>query len=242
MRNFFFSELPSTNEKARFMKPEYPDEELWIYTDNQFKGKGQSDNCWLSQTGANITGSLVVYPKYLRAREQFMLSKVISLAACDFLELFLPDVRIKWPNDLYIDDKKAGGILIENDIEGEMVSNSIIGVGININQLKFDAKLPNPVSLSQITEIQYDLEEMINLFLDVFMPWYSHLERGENQFINGHYINKLYRYKEFAPYRIKGKWVEAKIVNVNEYGHLILKLKSGEEQSFDLKEIEFILD
>ncbi|MCD6347280.1 MAG: biotin--[acetyl-CoA-carboxylase] ligase [Bacteroidales bacterium] len=241
MRNFFYKELPSTNKQAKLLRIKYYGEELCIYTSNQFRGKGQAGNEWICEAGANITVSLVVYPEYLLAADQFILSKIISLAVCDLLELFLQQVVIKWPNDIYVGDNKIGGILIENDIIGESISSSIIGIGLNINQQEFDNSLPNPVSLTQITHVQYDLNEILSLFLNFFQSRYSDLLAGSSKGIHEDYIAKLYRYKVFAPFSSSGKWFEARIIDVGPFGHLILENKSGEKKSYNFKEIEFII-
>ena len=121
------------------------------YTDTQRAGRGQRGNSWESQPGKNLTFSLLLRPEHIPANQQFLLSQAVSLAATDVLNRYASGFSIKWPNDIYWEDKKIAGILIENVLSGSTFARSIVGIGLNINQERFISDAPNPVSLFQIT-------------------------------------------------------------------------------------------
>src|SRR5690554_2262357 len=128
-------EVESTNLYLRqLVREEHPEEGSVVIADYQTGGRGQMGNSWLSAKGENLLFSLLIYPRGVKANEQFIISRIASLAVKNTLDQFTDDIRIKWPNDIYWKDKKIAGILIENDISGRVITNSIIGIGININQ------------------------------------------------------------------------------------------------------------
>ena len=124
-------------------------------------GKGQVGNSWESEAGKNLMFSVLLHPDFVPANQQFLISQISALAVQQMLETFVKPISVKWPNDIYWNDKKICGMLIENDIAGTKLINSIIGIGININQKKFISNAPNPVSLTQITGKEYDLHGCI---------------------------------------------------------------------------------
>jgi BirA family biotin operon repressor/biotin-[acetyl-CoA-carboxylase] ligase len=237
----FHKRLNSTNLFANQYAEEHaPGNPVWIRTDDQFEGRGQGDHTWISEAGLNLTGSFLLYPDKLSGSDQFCLSMVASLASADFLELFLEDVRIKWPNDLYVNKKKIGGILIETSVMGTMINQAVIGVGINVNQVRFDDNLPNPVSIRQITSFEYDIREIEDLFIDCFLSWYRLIDSENKSDLKDAYLKKLFRFKEFAPYKTDGKWFRARILDVNQYGHLVLENELGQKREYAFQEVEFI--
>lgn len=239
---YFHKRLNSTNLYVSQMLSKHPaTEPFWVRTDDQFAGRGQGSHTWISEAGQNLTGTLAIFPHQLAASRQFDLSKTFALAAAGFLELFTDEIRIKWPNDLYAGDRKIGGILIETSILGKFIDHAILGIGININQLEFYRDIPNPISISMLTGLRYDLTEMENLFLETFRNRYSLIESGNFEEINDQYINKLYRFREFANFKTVDKIFSAKILGVSEYGHLILQTNSDTIQSYAYQEVEYIL-
>ena len=242
MKSFFCKRVDSTNlESRRILNRGEVAEPFWLTAHDQFAGRGHIDSQWESEPGMNFTASLVLYPSKLAAFNQFQLSKLVSLGLADFFELYLDNVKVKWPNDLYINDQKIAGILIENEISGEWISRSIIGIGVNINQTSFVSDAPNPVSLGELTGLNLDLQEISDLIRSRVEIRLESMHSISHKDLDQEYLKKLYRYKEFAPYRHKDFWIEARIIGIEEYGELVLEEKSGEIKSFGFKEIEFIL-
>lgn len=242
MKSFFYNRVDSTNlEAKRKLKRDYDDKAFWIITDDQYAGKGYGKSQWESEPGSNFTGSLIFFPKGLPASQQFRLSKSVSLGIADFLELYLDNVKIKWPNDLYVKDKKIGGILIENEIIGDLISLSVMGVGVNINQSTFLSNAPNPVSLKQIIGVELELKEVIGLLSSSIENRLEQLTPLSMESLDKEYLCKLYRFNEFAPYKYHNQWLEGKIFGIGEFGELLIKDKKNIIHSFGFKEVEFIL-
>lgn len=241
MKRFFYKRVDSTNlEARRILQQGNVDFPFLVISDSQFAGRGHGSNSWESEPGHNFTATLVWNFKNLPAVQQFSVSQSVSLAIIDFLSLFTNDPKIKWPNDLYIKESKIGGLLIENDIIGQSIKLSIIGIGLNINQEKFFSAAPNPVSLSQVLGFSLDLREVEDLIMNCLNARLTELHTVSRQVLNEEYLSHLFRYKEFAPYREGDQWIEARIVGVGEFGTLLLEEKAGCLREFGFKEIEFI--
>jgi BirA family biotin operon repressor/biotin-[acetyl-CoA-carboxylase] ligase len=214
------------------------------YTDYQTAGKGIDSNIWHSEAKKNLLLSLAVKPENLEPVHQFMLTKAISLAVVDAVSLYVDveKLSIKWPNDIYYDNSKLAGILISNTINANQIELSIIGIGLNVNQLKFPEKVPNPVSISQITAKQYDLEDVLNKLLLAVNDRLIQLKEADlHHFISFEYLSRMNRLEVWENYRYQGKIIRARILGVNNYGQLHLEPEHGEIIFCDFKEVEFIL-
>lgn len=210
------------------------------FAHEQTAGKGQRGKKWIAATGENIMMSIVLEPKSLSVNEQFVLSACMALGCYDLLNKYLPDeVFIKWPNDLYFRDRKAGGILIENIISGENWKYAIVGIGMNINQTKFDQRLPNPVSLKQATGRTFDLIDMAKQLCGSIEKKYHEVESGKKEDVIAEYNQHLYQRNN--PVRLKkgNEIFETIIKEVSVHGKLIAIDK--EERSFDFGEVEWVL-
>ncbi len=207
----------------------------------QESGKGQGDNSWESEKEKNLLFSMILYPDFLAIDNNFLLSKTISLGILDYLKLKTKNVKIKWPNDIYINDEKIAGILIENTIKGSTINQCIVGIGLNLNQSMFISDAPNPVSLSQITGDFYSTKDELEILRDCIRTFYEKLRKSKFEEINELYINSLYRFNEFYNYTSNNNTFEARIKGVNEYGHLQIEKSNHEKFEFDFKEIEFII-
>ncbi len=208
-----------------------------FYTHRQTAGRGQGKNVWESETGKNITASIYLKPQGITTQNQFILSMAISLGVYDFLLPYIPDgLRIKWPNDLYVNDKKIAGILIECSSTKQYVNNLIAGVGININQKTFPDHVPNPVSLIQISQKEHDLSNLLPELQQAIWKQFVSI----NQHTTARYKQLLYRNKGYFPYQVGEKTFEAQFVDINPFGHLILETKSGKHYTYQLGEIHFL--
>ena len=210
-----------------------------VVADFQTSGKGQGRNVWESEDGKNLLFSIALDMSFLKAENQFVLTQLISVVMIDVLKKYLPEdsLFIKWPNDIYFNDKKIAGILIKNEIKGMMLGTSIIGIGLNVNQTDFDKNLPNPISMKMITGKDYDLEEIL---MEVNESTSLQVNKCQSQSsIANSYINHLYRYKQWAMYEHEGVEKEMMIIGYDRFGRLVLKEKNDREVVCDLKEILF---
>jgi BirA family biotin operon repressor/biotin-[acetyl-CoA-carboxylase] ligase len=213
-----------------------------IMADFQSSGRGQRQNAWFSDVGCNLMFSLLLKPNFLAVEKQFELNMMISVAIHKALSGFLLDgLRIKWPNDIYFEDKKIGGILIENSIQGSLLKNSIIGIGINVNQHNFPLDLQaRASSLTQILQRNVDLTELFGEICTQIEVNYLKLKRGDGKSLRTSYIEKLYRRGKIAQYQSLNGEFWGTIEGVNEIGKLLIRLGSGEVSEFNFKEILYL--
>ncbi len=237
----YLESVDSTNSYLKNSSNNKPEEGLLVYTKEQLAGRGQRENHWESETNKNLLLSFIVYPVFLKADEQFILSKFVSLAMFDFLSQFIDNVYIKWPNDIYINNKKIAGVLIENTIKGKLISSSVIGIGININQEHFRKDIPNPISLKMITQKTYDIHELLHLFIDKLNNWYNKLLSGEIKKIDKLYLGSLFRYNEIHNFMVNDKKIRAKIIGIDENGRLMIEMENGSIEVFAFKEIKYCI-
>lgn len=215
-----------------------------IVTDNQTAGRGQRGNIWLAEPGQNLTFSLVLRPNFLPAARQFWLNIAVSVGITDAL-LPLTDglIRIKWPNDLYIETQKTGGLLIENTIQGQWLAWSIVGLGLNLNQTTFT--YPTATSLQARFPLPegYHLPGVLTSICEHIEKRYLQLKAGHEAILKATYLQRLYRFGEAGRFRDAqtGTIFTGTLVGVNENGQLALMVGS-DRQYFNFKEIEFLHD
>ncbi len=205
-----------------------------IYAKKQTAGRGQKGNVWLAPEGQNLTFSLILTPSFLRPAYQFELTVFISIAMIRYLKSLGIEAKIKWPNDIYVKNKKLGGILIENKIKGSKLGYSILGVGLNVNQTDFG--MLNATSLMLEKNKKYSVyEELFNLF-DYLNQVYDALKRGEE--IRPEYM----QYLVGTDYEIlydDGEQFLSRVVNVDDYGALELN-KNGIIKKYGVQDVKFI--
>jgi BirA family biotin operon repressor/biotin-[acetyl-CoA-carboxylase] ligase len=212
-----------------------------IMAESQFNGRGQQTNRWHSEAGKNLTFSLLLKPAFLPLQQQFDLTRAISLGVITGLQQVtgLP-VKIKWPNDIYYGDKKLGGILIENLVQGSNIKNSVIGIGLNINQESFPSEIPNAASVKQILQKDYDLNALLSQICGYIEAWYLKLKAGRVNEIREQYMANLYWLNQEREFMSdKGEKFTGKIIAVRNNGFLVLSTESGEKE-FTLKQIQFL--
>jgi len=236
-------ETESTNSHAiRLLAQTRPAEGSVIITDYQTRGKGLDTNSWESEKGMNLTFSLILYPEFTADR-QFIFNKSVSLGICDFLHEELPEqkVTIKWPNDIYIGDKKACGILIQNSLIGNRFDYVVVGIGLNVNQTLFVSDAPNPISMKMATGKDYNLDILLEKLLDSVFKRYAQIKPETSSKIENEYQKALYRVMEWHDYLVKNAKITARITGTNEYGQLMLETETGEVLVCDFKEVKFVL-
>ena len=235
-------ETDSTNKYLNELCNKQCVEELTTITaDFQTSGRGQRGNSWESEAGQNLMFSFVLYPTFLKARRQFLLSQIISLAIKEELERYVSNISIKWPNDIYWKEKKICGMLIENDLMGRNISQSIVGIGININQEAFHGAAPNPVSIYQITGKQYDIFEILKNIMLRIQSYYCQLKKDDTTSIVTRYTESLFRKDGMHRYKDADGEFLAQIVCVEPEGKLILEDEIQTKRGYMFKEVEYLL-
>ena len=222
-------------------KQSVPKEFTTVVADFQTSGRGQRGNSWESESGKNLLFSFVLFPTFLEARRQFLISQIISLAIKEELDTYTSEISIKWPNDIYWKEKKICGMLIENDLVSKYINQSIAGIGININQELFLSTAPNPVSLFQITQQQHDIAQIASNIIVRIQEYYALLQKGETQSIAHRYKEALFRKKGMHLYRAGECEFKACIVDVEPDGRLVLEDEFWERKEYMFKEVEYIL-
>ncbi len=235
-------EVVSTNDHLKMLaiEDELPEGAV-VVAQCQKNGRGQGGNFWESTAGKNLIFSLLLRPSFLKAEDMFMISKVVSLGIIGYLKGIDKHFTIKWPNDIYYRNKKLGGILIENQLLGSKLNFMIVGIGININQDIFESDAPNPISLKNIFNKKFALNECLNGILISIGLWYNRLGNGETDKISEAYFSYLYRNSSYHEYRAGNRTFIAKIVSVDNDGRLNLTTYDGEKKSFYFKEVEFVI-
>lgn len=235
-------ETNSTNNYLKeLLQTQNVDEGTIVWADFQSAGKGQRGNGWESEAGKNILFSIVLFPGFIKAGEQFILSQIVSLAVANCLQEYTKGISIKWPNDIYWNEKKICGILLENTILEDNIGYSVAGIGININQDNFRSNAPNPVSLKQITNRDYNLEKILKTVVDNINMYYQQIKIGKTDSLIKQYKESLFRKDGYHLYNDGISNFLARMQDVDSSGLLILKTKEGEERHFAFKEVKYII-
>ena len=209
------------------------------FAHEQTAGKGQRGKKWEMEPGKNIALSLVLQPYHLKASQQFYLSAAMALACFDFFSAYAGDeTKIKWPNDLYWRDRKAGGILSETLYHGNQWKYAVVGIGININQVNFDKGLRNPVSLKQITGKDFDTVALSKELYALLMKKAEELNSTSFEKTIKEYNQHLYRLNERVKLKKENLVIETMVKGVSPQGSLVT-LDSIERQ-FGFGEVEWI--
>ena len=239
----------STNVYIRELLEKAPlDEGLIVWALEQYAGKGQRGSSWLSQPGVNLTFSVLLRPHFLAIKDQFWFTKALALSVAEFVSSSLgegPEVRIKWPNDVYVNDRKIAGILIENILEKSLIKYSIAGIGININQETFDPSLPNATSLKLLSGKEFDLNACLENICVSIEKFYLQLRSADYKKIDEAYHKLLYRKDIWSKFSMNGEPTEGMIKGVSAAGHLLINTKTGAEiqsnQALEVSDVKHLV-
>lgn len=240
-----FKIIDSTNNEAqRQLTAGVPQEDFVIRAEFQTDGRGQRGHTWDSQNAENLTFSYVFFPEKLEVQNQFQLSQTAALSVAEFLEKnSVPDISIKWPNDVYAGGlKKICGMLIENTLSGHYIKSSIIGIGINVNQSLFRENLPNPVSMTNLTGKFYNLDEMFYEIVSILRRRLSELQKENFPALKEEYMKKLLGLNRTLIYSSEGKIFKGVIKDVDSHGYItIFNENAGEEKTYDFNQVNLII-
>ncbi|MDD2595099.1 MAG: biotin--[acetyl-CoA-carboxylase] ligase [Bacteroidales bacterium] len=206
----------------------------------QTAGRGQRGNRWESGKAMNLTFSILFKPTNIAANQQFIISEIVTLGIVDYMRSHGLAATIKWPNDIYINDLKICGILIENTVMGDKLTDSIAGIGVNLNQTEFCSDAPNPTSLSIMTGRQYDVRVELDCILSYIFQYYDMTDYSS---LEEKYLDIMYRRGEFHKYTdcTTGMEFTAKIIGIDKTACLVTEHTDGSIHSYAFKEIKYIL-
>jgi BirA family biotin operon repressor/biotin-[acetyl-CoA-carboxylase] ligase len=241
MRNLIkINTIDSTNHwlKAQSVQQTFSEGTV-VMAEFQTAGKGQQGNLWESEAGRNITCSIILYPEFLPVKQYFLLSEAVALGLKDAIEHYLRPVEIKWPNDIYYQNKKLAGILMENQWYGQMIGQSVIGIGLNVNQEQFSDIAPNAVSMKQILGEETNINLLMEKMIDAILFRYNELKVGNIRSIVSAYHDALYRKSGFHLFADKNGRFIARTERVADDGLIHLITDTEEKRSYTFKEVSY---
>lgn len=207
-----------------------------IRANHQINGRGQRENNWLSTAGKSLCISILLYP-IVDLNRQFLFNKCISLAICQTLNNYDISAKIKWPNDVYVKQRKISGLLIENTISGNKLMRSVIGIGINVNN-ELD-EMPSAISLKECVGKQVMIDDLLISLCENIEKNYFLFKRNSKS-INHHYHENLFKKGEVQTFTSKNETFQAIIESVNDLGQLVL-LKDNERVSYAVGDVRFMI-
>lgn len=237
--------LPSTNTFAlSLLRSENLAEGTVVLTFNQLQGKGQAGNTWYSEPDKNLTFSTVLCPTFLDLNELFYLSKMAAVALREAVAELLPreKVEIKWANDLFINGKKAGGILIENQLEQNRLKYAVVGIGLNVNQTHFAPEIAQiATSLRHYSISEWDILKVCEKILQKMETFYLLLRQGKREELDRKYLNHLLGYGEEKWFLVGDEKRKMYVAGVEKSGRLATA-ENGKMFYFDIKEVKWLLE
>lgn len=234
--------LSSTNECVRSLEG-FGKDDIVLTALEQTKGRGMDKNTWHSEVGKNILMSLAFNPLLDDASRQFEISTAIALGVLDVLKSFLPnqdDLFIKWPNDIYAGDFKICGMLIEHQLIGSSIKQTIAGIGLNVNQDVFPDNLPNPVSMKMLSGMEFNPDDVLS-GITMYISKRLLEQRADAEGQKSEYLQSLYRRDGFWPFLFQAEKINARIIGIDQYGQLKLQTESGNHITAAMKEISYLI-
>ncbi len=237
-----FKTLDSTNAYLQRKQSETDIRNWVVSADEQTAGKGMGNNGWESEIGKNLTFSLAVDMGFLPAERQFLLSEAVPLGIIEVLDGILPTEKlsIKWPNDIFYENRKLAGILINSTIKANMMDVSIIGIGLNVNQMQFQDWPTHPISMKMITGEDYNLQPLLEQIAEHIIIKVEQLKSNPTS-IEHNYLKRLFRYRSWADYEIEGKTLRLFMTGIDAFGRLQLVDKQQELHQYEIKQIKFLV-
>ena len=243
LKYIHLEQIDSTNAYLQRQQSEHDIRNWVVSADEQTAGKGMGSNGWESEVGKNLTFSLALDMGFLPAERQFLLSEAVPLGIIEVLDTLLPSEKlsIKWPNDIYFENRKLAGILINSTIKANMMDISIIGIGLNVNQMKFKDWPTHPISLKMVTGKEYDLKPLLEQIAERILLIKVQQLKSSPTSIEKDYLKRLFRYRTWADYEVEGKVLRLFMTGIDSFGRLQLLDTENKSYCFDIKEIRFII-
>jgi len=242
LKYIHLEQIDSTNAFLQRQQSECDIRNWVVSTDEQTAGKGMGSNGWESEVRKNLTFSLALDVSFLPAERQFLLSEAVALGLYEALYPLIPEkkLHIKWPNDIYFENRKLAGILINSTIKANTMDVSIIGIGLNVNQMHFQDWPTHPISMKMITGKDYDMQPLLEQIIESIYKKVETLKANPTV-IEQDYLKRLYRYHTWADYEVNGKVLRLFITGIDAFGRLMLVDEGEKSCCFDVKEIKFVL-
>jgi len=232
----FIHQVKSTNS---YIKELLPQNGLVVYTAHQTEGRGTGNNLWESEPQKNLLCSVLLEFNFIKIENQAYINMAVCIAVHTFIKkLTNKNCFIKWPNDIYIENKKIAGILIENTIQGNILKQTIIGIGVNVNQVKFENR--NAISLKNILNHDLNMEDILKQLTIEINEIFFKLKNQEFNQIALQYNLLLYRKNEICTFEINNEICQGEIVKVNNNG-LLQILIGNNLREFAHKEITMVI-
>lgn len=243
MRKIFkFDNVNSTNDLLlQWAENDSAIDRYVIWALNQSKGKGQHGRIWESNSGENLTFSILIRHKSLEVMDQFIFNKAISVAVFKALQFVDADCKIKWPNDIFIKNNKVSGILIENSLKGKYLDYSVVGIGVNVNQKYFPDYVSQAGSLAMSLGVNLDLNLLLNQIVDHIEYYVSLVYKKRISEIESLYYENLFKRDVISVFKSKDITFNGIIRNVDEFGRLMVELEDDKIKIFNNGEIRLLL-
>ncbi len=233
-----FDCLASTNDFLLDLTREHQlPEGTVVITKNQQAGRGQQGNSWYTEANKNLTFSLLLYPKKLAIAKQFMISKLVSVAICEWLDSQGIKAQIKWPNDILVNEKKLAGILIENNLHTNGIRQSVVGIGLNVNQKTFPESLSFATSMTLLTNRNFDIKKALADLCGFIEKWY--LRYSKDEILNNGYQQKLFALEQWRNYEDKQGVFLGKLIGTDTFGRIQIEDEMGGVRTYSFKEVVF---
>lgn len=232
--------IDSTNlEAARLLAAGKAFHGLTILAYHQTNGRGQLGRDWYAEPGKHLAMSVILQPSHAPVSQLPFISMKVSLAIAKALQLTDPIIglKIKWPNDIYAEDKKLAGILIENSLQSGKIQHSIIGIGMNVNEEYFSSDIPNAISLRMLTSMEHELLHLCKIIRNSVLEFFH----APGQDWKDEYDQMIFRRNEVSTFNIEGKIIKAVVQGVDSEGKIMLLDEQGESKSYFSHEIKWIL-
>jgi BirA family biotin operon repressor/biotin-[acetyl-CoA-carboxylase] ligase len=212
-------------------------EGLVVTANHQSGGNGQRGKVWESNVNENLLLSVVIEPR-ISISKQFEISKIVSLSICDLLTDLGLNPEIKWPNDILVSKQKIAGILIQNKLQGNLIIHSIIGIGLNINQIQFKDYSPKASSLQLLLNKKFDIDKIKMQLLHLLSDRIEKYRVGISQ--QKEYLKVLYLKDKVAAFETKGRKIMGIIKEVNQDGRLLIQLEDDKITEFENQTIKYL--
>lgn len=245
MKIIWEEEALSTNSEVLKYEGMYPGGVV-LAAHRQTAGRGQKGNSWEAEPGRNLSFSAMWQPEAFAANRQFSISEAVALSVADLLEQHGIEATVKWPNDIYVGEKKICGVLIEHSVTGREINRTVSGVGINVNQTEFRSDAPNPVSMKMLTGREYDLAQLLEEYVGMLGRRLAAINSEEGKkAVHGEFCNRMWRFDGGCHlFRDReGEYVfMGEILGVSTIGMMrVRNVENGEEKEYAFKEVEFLL-